>query len=137
MLAKAISRTDIGRSRKVQIIVASATVGRPMRRELTRVLGLTSSECPQIIRPKEAEFAVDNNLRAITIPSTVRNYYSEVGGNEVTAGSLLVHASSVIKKLPNHQQRKILLVLTRNCGMNIANTLGALNHFNGKDAFHT
>ena len=165
LLATAIARTELGihttdnngttssSSRRVQIIAASATVGRPMRREFTRVFGLTPAECPDVIRSLSntdnisdsatSESVVlsdqNKNLRAVTIPSTVRNYYSEIrstsdngSGSGGNIGALLVHASSVIKKLPDCTNRKILLVLTKNCGMNIANTLGALRHFNGK-----
>ena len=50
MLAAAIARLTKGR---VQVIAASATVGRPIRRELSRVLGLHSSECPETLRGEE------------------------------------------------------------------------------------
>ena len=133
LLANAIARTEVEKSRKIQIVAASATVGRPMRRELSRVFGLTPSECPEVIRPKEGTETVklDKNARVVTIPASVRNYYSAVGGEADSVGALLVHAASIIKRLPESSDRKILLVLTRTCGMNISNTIGALKHFKG------
>jgi len=121
----------------LQVVAASATIGRPMRRELSRVLGLAASECPAVIRPLDASKVLATEGakkgvhvgRAITIPSSVRNYLSV--SNKSTIGALLVQASNIIKNLPSPEHRKILLVLTRNCGINVANAIGSLSHFNG------
>lgn len=126
-----------GGASTLQVVAASATIGRPMRRELSRVLGLAASECPTVIRPLDASkiLATEGAKkgvhvgRAITIPSSVRNYLSV--SNKNTIGALLVQASNIIKNLPSPEHRKILLVLTRNCGINVANAIGSLSHFNG------
>ena len=52
VLTSAVARYTLG---KAQIVAASATVGRPLRRELSRVLGLPTQECPPVIRGKSAD----------------------------------------------------------------------------------
>ena len=134
MLSAAIARLTMGR---VQVIAASATVGRPLRRELARVLGLHSSECPETLRGEEDTTKLEKRLndkdethigRAVKIPSTVRNYVLPVDGS--TTGSLLTSAAfaakSILKPSPD---RKVLLVLTRKCDIKVHNALGALRHF--------
>ena len=49
VLTSAVTRYTLG---KAQIVAASATVGRPLRRELSRVLGLSTQECPPVVRGK-------------------------------------------------------------------------------------
>jgi len=140
LLSAAIARLTLG---KVQVIAASATVGRPLRRELSRVLGLHSSECPETLRgdddtSKLNERVNDNDTvhvgRAVKIPSTVRNYVLPVDGS--TSGQLLTSAAFASKSLMQHVSsfenvagRKVLVVLTRNCDIKVHNALGALRHF--------
>ena len=52
VLTSAVARYTLG---KAQIVAASATVGRPLRRELSRVLGLPTQECPPVIRGKSTD----------------------------------------------------------------------------------
>jgi len=139
LLAAAIARLTVGR---VQVIAASATVGRPLRRELSRVLGLHSSECPETLRGDEDATKMQERIndsdevhvgRAVKIPSTVRNYVLPVDGS--TSGSLLTSASFSAKNIlqPSRDvkvsSRKVLMVLTRNCDIKVHNALGALRHF--------
>lgn len=134
IVTSAVARLSLGRA---QIIAASATVGRPLRRELSRVLGLSTDECPAVIRGAD-NTAVDADDdaeqpvhlgRAVTIPDLVTNYVTPVEGG--TTGQLLTSAFEVINKL-NKKPRKMLLVLTRGCGMSTKTTIGALKHFQCK-----
>lgn len=123
-------------------VSCSATVGRPLRRELARALGLPSKESPTVIRGevkdgKEVETNDDSNggnqvKRLVTIPSTIEHYVLPCDG--MSSGSLLTTASFLIKKIVKpgggNEDKKILLVLTRKCGMNVKDTIGALQHFN-------
>jgi hypothetical protein len=139
LLAAAIARLTVGR---VQVIAASATIGRPLRRELARVLGLHSLECPETIRGEEDSATWEEKMtnddekhigRAVKIPETVKNYVLPVDGT--TTGSLLTAAAFASKSIlrPVHEStssnRKVLVVLTRNCGIKVHNALGALRHF--------
>lgn len=139
LLAAAIVRLTVGRA---QVIAASATIGRPLRRELSRVLGLHSSECPETLLGEddtaklEMKIGDDNNKhigRAVKIPDAVRNYVLPVDGS--TTGSLLTAAAfaskSILRALPGSDvsSRKVLLVLTRKCDIKVHNALGALRHF--------
>lgn len=138
MLAAAIARLTVGRA---QVIAASATVGRPLKRELSRVLGLHSSECPETLRGEEDEAGFEKKLegdevhigRAVKIPDTVTNYVLPVDGS--TSGSLLTSAAFASKAMLQNSDsfeasnRKILLVLTRNCDIKVHNAMGALRHF--------
>ena len=140
LLSAAIARLTLGR---VQVIAASATVGRPLRRELSRVLGLHSSECPETLRGEVDTNNMNQRIndndtihvgRAVKIPDTVRNYVLPVDGS--TSGSLLTSAAFASKSIlqsstsfDNVVGRKVLLVLTRNCDIKVHNALGALRHF--------
>ena len=137
MLAAAIARLTKGR---VQVIAASATVGRPIRRELSRVLGLNSSECPETLRGEEDTANMERKVesdethigRAVKIPDTVKNYVLPVDGS--TTGTLLTSAAFAAKTIlspPNKgmSSRKVLLVLTRGSDIKVHNALGALRHF--------
>ena len=103
LLAASIVRLTVGRA---QIIAASATIGRPLQRELSRVLGLHSSECPETLRGEEDTAklemkAVDDDNkhigRAVKIPDAVRNYVLPVDGS--TTGSLLTAAAFAAKSI--------------------------------------
>jgi len=133
LLAAAVTRLTVGRA---QVIAASATIGRPLRRELSRVLGLHSSECPETLRGEEDAAKLDRNMvgdekhvgRAVKIPDAVRNFVLPVDGS--TTGSLLTSAAFASKAiLSESSSRKVLLVLTRNCDIKVHNALGALRHF--------
>ena len=139
LLAAAIVRLTVGRA---QVIAASATIGRPLRRELSRILGLHSSECPETLRGEddtaklEMKMGDDDNKhigRAVKIPDAVRNYVLPVDGS--TTGSLLTAAAfaskSILRPPPGSDisSRKVLLVLTRKCDIKVHNALGALRHF--------
>ena len=50
IVTAAVTRMTLGRA---QIVAASATVGRPLKRELARVLGLPAQSCPRVIRGDE------------------------------------------------------------------------------------
>lgn len=127
VVTAAVMRLTLGRA---QIVAASATVGRPLKRELARVLGLPAQNCPPVIRgSEEGPVPTDDSVptaRAVTVPTTVRNYVTPVDGS--STGKLLTSAFFVIKSLGN-KPRRILLVLTRGCGMSTQNTIGALKHF--------
>lgn len=131
IVAASVARQSLGRA---QIVAASATVGRPLRRELARVLGLPPEECPRVIRGTEADPASSTSTkastteRAVTIPETVENYILVV--EDSTPGKLLTGAYNLIQALSQHQPRKMLLVLTRGFGVSTQNVIGALNHFN-------
>lgn len=127
---------------RTQVIAASATVGRPLRRELSRVLGLHSSECPETLRGVEDSARLEAKLqstgddkhigRAVQIPSTVKNYVLPCDGS--TAGTLLTSAALATKNMmrsteDEDSRKKVLLVLTRNCDIKVHNALGALKHF--------
>jgi hypothetical protein len=133
LLAAAVTRLTVGRA---QVIAASATIGRPLRRELSRVLGLHSSECPETLRGEEDAAKLDREMvgdekhvgRAVKIPDAVRNFVLPVDGS--TTGSLLTSAAFASKAiLSKSSSRKVLLVLTRNCDIKVHNALGALRHF--------
>lgn len=138
LLTAAIARLTVGRS---QVIAASATIGRPLRRELSRVLGLYSSECPETLRGEEDAVKLERKIndeekhigRAVKIPDAVRNYVLPVDGS--TTGSLLTAAAFATKSIlqpskgSESSSRKVLLVLTRKCDIKVHNVLGALRHF--------
>jgi len=134
IVTSAVARLTFGRA---QVVSVSATVGRSLKRELSRVLGLPPSEFPTVVRGndsiKEAEFlkaqkANTGHLgRAVTIPVTVENYVVPVDSSSV--GKILTSAFFVLRELNKQQSRRILLVLTKGSGINTQNTLGALKHF--------
>ena len=123
VLTSAVARYTLG---KAQIVAASATVGRPMRRELSRVLGLPTQECPPVIRGKSFDGDSDADAgkqtknsrfgditgggatngssnvpqlgRVVTIPPSVTNYVVPSMGD--SSGQLLTTAASIVKNLP-------------------------------------
>lgn len=132
VVTSAIARLTFG---KAQVVSASATVGRSLKRELSRVLGLSPKEFPTVVRGhdsvQEEDFRNSNKSghlgRAVTIPDSVSNYVVAVDTSSV--GKLLTSAFYVIKELHESQTKKILVVLTRGSGINTQNTIGALKHF--------
>mmetsp|Transcript_20594 Transcript_20594/g.30577 ORF Transcript_20594/g.30577 Transcript_20594/m.30577 type:complete len:633 (-) Transcript_20594:128-2026(-) len=131
VLTSAITRLTLG---STQIIAASATVGRPLRRELARVLGLPSNECPPVLRGVGDEAEMDNIMesgeggRAVTIPDTVRHYVLPTDGS--SSGAILTSAALMVRSMQQKSSStKALFVLSKNCGMTIHNTLGVLRHF--------
>ena len=139
ILTSAVARRTLG---QVQIIAASATVGRNLKRELARVLGLPpKSNYPRVISSSSSSDTTStstntntNNpnhmIRAVTIPDTVTNYIVPV--DTTSSGQLLTHAYFVIKNLyknTTNANQKTLLVLTKSCGISTTHAIGALKHF--------
>eukprot|EP00536_Pseudo-nitzschia_multiseries_P017373 jgi/Psemu1/224787/e_gw1.1521.10.1 len=145
VLTSAVARRTLGRA---QVISASATVGRGLKRELSRVLGLPPKEYPRVIRgdswdsayevdedgydmddvePADGQGHVD---RAVTVPDSVTNYVLPVVG-DASVGKLLTSGYFAIKNLNQSgaKPQKILMVLTKNCGVTTSNAIGALKHF--------
>ena len=125
VVCAAVARLTLGRA---QIVAASATVGRPLRRELARALGLLPQECPDVVHGEAttAMERVENMARAVTIPETVQNHVLTVEGT--SAGQMLTMAYKVIQAMSD-RPRRMLLVLSRGFDINTQNTIGALNHF--------
>jgi hypothetical protein len=120
-----------------------------MKRELSRVLGLPPKEFPFVVHGNKATENTDDDDddgeepagslkdessshvgRAVTIPGTVQNYVVSVDTTSV--GKLLTNAFFVLKALNEGgkaDRRKILMVLTRGCGISTQNAIGALKHF--------
>ena len=140
VVTSAVARMSLGRA---QVIAVSATVGRPLRRELSRVLGLSTDECPRVIRGSKTDQRSDGDAddgeddsdepvhlgRAVTIPELVESYVTTVDSE--SSGKLMTAAFEVVNRL-NKKPRKMLMVLTRGCGMSTKNTIGALKHFQCK-----
>lgn len=147
VVAAAIMRHTLGRA---QVVAASATVGRSLRRELSRVMGLLPQECPPTIvgvsngdEQEEEEKTIEAQLeleaeeetkatghvgRAVTIPKTVKHYIVSVDGS--SDGELLTGAYKVIRSLNDAKPCRCLMVLSRGFGISTTNTIGALKHFN-------
>jgi superfamily II DNA/RNA helicase len=126
-IASSIARMTLGQA---QIVAASATVGRPLRRELARVLGLTPDECPQIIRGVPSNDSDESELaRAITLPKTLKHFVMPCDGS--STGGLLTAAAFLVKNLPQieNRGRKTLFVVTNGCGIKLRDAIGALTHF--------
>ncbi len=131
VLTAAVARRTLGRA---QVIAASATVGRSLKRELSRVLGLPPKEYPRVILPSEESEGQQHHEkgqhfdRAVTIPGSVRNFVLPVDAS--STGKLLTSAFFAIKNLNSGDKRqKTLMVLTKNCGITTNNAIGALKHF--------
>ena len=142
IVTAAIARHTLGRA---QIVAASATVGRPLKRELSRVLGLLPQDCPRVLRSAEdGEFDDDEEEiikvqaasptttghvgRAVTMPATVQHYSVVASGS--SDGELLTSASKVIRALQQSPKpSRILVVLSKAFGISSTNTIGALKHF--------
>ena len=142
IVTSAVARMTFGKS---QVVAASATVGRSLRRELSRVLGLSPQESPQVVRATNANLNDDDDDdndddvdltavpgkhvgRAVTIPDTVQHYVMAVDTS--STGKLLTSAVYVLKGLRKTKKNKrILMVLSKGCGINTKNTIGALKQF--------
>lgn len=126
-IASSIARMSLGQA---QVVAASATVGRPLRRELARVLGLTPEECPQIIRGTSwSEDDQAGLTRAVTLPKTLQNYVMPCDGS--STGGLLTAAAFLVKNLPplKTRGRRSLFVIANGCGIKLRDAIGALKHF--------
>jgi len=115
---------------KCQIICASATVGRTLRRELCRILRIPFAECPVVLQP-ETNLESEQS-RAITIPSTIQHYILEIKGTGV--GSLLTNAAFSLKSIDQPDTKKILLIVSRDYCHNfpLSNAVNALKHLGVK-----
>lgn len=124
LIASSVSRLTLGR---VQIVAASATVGRPLKRELSRVLGYHPSECPQTIQAQISE--ENESSRAISIPKTLKHFVMSC--DVETSGGLLTSAAFLVKELSkgHGMSKRILFVITNNCGIHLNDAIGALKHF--------
>jgi superfamily II DNA/RNA helicase len=136
ILTAAVMRLTLG---KACIVAASATVGRPLKRELSRVMGLSPQECPPVLRAKdeeddqtEKETSTVTTTRAVTIPESVRHFVVPIVEQGSSPGKVLTCAYQVIQNL--NPGKRILLVLTRNFGISVTNAMGALRHFGAKHA---
>jgi len=135
VITSAVTRRTLGNA---QVIAASATVGRSLKRELSRVLGLEPKDCPRVVRGA-GEDKNNSNLhhedttgrhvgRAVKIPQTVQHYVTAIDTSSV--GKLLTNAFYVLRALSqNGKHNKILFVLTKTCDINTQNAIGALKHF--------
>jgi len=124
ILTSTIAKSTLG---KAQIVAASATVGRPLRRELARVLGLTPDECPRVVR---ASGSVESpTTRSVSVPKSLKHYAMPCEGS--TSGSLLTTAAFLTKGLRkiDGRGRKTLFVITKACGIPLKDAIGALKHF--------
>lgn len=134
IITSSIVRMTLGQT---QIVAASATIGRPLRREMARVLGLLPSECPPVIRANTNDAPIMDPIRAVKLPEGLKHYVVPSDGS--TGGSLLTTAAFLTKRLSSEvsssvtndsRGRRILFVVTNACGMKVQDTIGALKHFN-------
>ena len=98
-------------------------------------------ECTATLRGEDDAASLESRVRgndahvgrAVMIPDSVRNYVLPVDGS--TPGLLLTSAAFAAKALLHNADnsavtnRRVLLVLTRNCGLKVHSALGALQHF--------
>eukprot|EP00557_Chaetoceros_sp_GSL56_P004450 CAMPEP_0176500142 /NCGR_PEP_ID=MMETSP0200_2-20121128/13355_1 /TAXON_ID=947934 /ORGANISM="Chaetoceros sp., Strain GSL56" /LENGTH=613 /DNA_ID=CAMNT_0017898713 /DNA_START=40 /DNA_END=1878 /DNA_ORIENTATION=+ len=128
IMTSSISKFTLG---QMQVVAASATVGRPLRREMARVLGLAPDECPRVIRPSGFVDGTTTS-RSVTAPASLTHYVMPCDGS--TRGGLLTSAAFVVKGLPRPQDssrgRRTLFVITKACGIPLRDAIGALKHFN-------
>ncbi|KAL3816009.1 hypothetical protein ACHAXA_010780 [Cyclostephanos tholiformis] len=134
MAHAAIARLTVGCA---QIIAVSATISRPLQRELSCMLGLQSSECPKMLQGEDNDAKLGRMMvgnerhvgRAVKIPDAIQNSILPMDVDGLTAGSLLTVAAFASKAILKSRGHKVLLVLTRNCDIKVHNALGALHHF--------
>ena len=143
----ALISANIARARAGRVVVvgASATVGRNVRREFCRVLGLNYMD-PVVVRGdgfdvpggkllenhpqlgggenlKEEEEEEDGEGRKVFIPDTVEHYFVQVEGG---GGKALAAAAELTRELGKTKSRRTLIVLSKECGLNVKDSLGAL-----------
>ena len=114
ILIAAITRLTLG---KASLIAASATAGRPVRRELARCLGVPPSNGPQVVRVEPE----------VTIPSSITHYSVSVPVDASPGLVLTTAVGRVLRKIKDDQ--KVLLVLAKSFGLTAQHTVGALQHF--------
>ena len=116
----------------VQVIGASATVGRPLRREFARIMGLPPKDGPILLRGTTDASTESNNgsTRAVTIPSTVSHYILAASDDSTSSGAFLTTAALAVKTILSSQNKKskILMVISKPCGLTMPNVMGALRH---------
>jgi len=122
ILCAAVARLSLG---KAQIVAASATVGRPLKREVARVLGLAPQECPEVVRG--ADVVQETNSRAVSIPDTVENFLLPI--DDASPGMILTAAFRLIQTKLKGSEQRTLIVLSRGFGITVNNAVGALKHF--------
>ena len=118
----------------VQVIGASATVGRPLRREFARVMGLPPKDGPILLRGT-TDTSTEGTSRAVTIPSTVSHYVLAASDDSSSSGAFLTTAAMVVKTILSSQNKKskILVVISKPCGLTMPNVMGALRHLLSSD----
>ena len=114
----------------VQVIGASATAGHPFCREFADVMGLPPKDGPILLRG-----TIDTSIegtagtsQAVTIPSTVSHYVLAASDDDSSSGVFLTTAAMAVKTIISSQNKKskILLVISRPCGLTMPNVMGAL-----------
>ncbi len=126
-IVSSIARMTLG---KAQIVAASATIGRPLRRELARVLGLTPDDCPRVIQGESSGSVNGRDItRSITLPKSLQHYVIPCEGS--TTGGLVTTAAFLVKNLPKleNRGRKLLFVISNGCDIKLRDAMGALRHF--------
>jgi hypothetical protein len=129
-IVSSVARMTLG---KVQVVAASATVGRSLRRELARILGVLPDECPSTIRGISTSSDEQSPTeRAITVPATLKHFVMPCDAS--TTGNLLTSAAFLVKNLPqlDNRGRRILFVISNGCGIKMRDAIGALRHFGVK-----
>lgn len=125
VVTAAIVRLTLG---SATVVAASATAGRPVRRELARCMGLPPQEGPVLVRG-----AVDSrspNADVVEIPDTITHFFVDAQA-DASPGELLTTAyGTVLRQLADKD--KVLLVLPRNFGISTTNVIGALQHFGAR-----
>eukprot|EP00934_Nitzschia_sp_Nitz4_P000485 Nitzschia sp. Nitz4//scaffold118_size93875//5494//7119//NITZ4_004775-RA/size93875-processed-gene-0.52-mRNA-1//-1//CDS//3329533685//485//frame0 len=130
IITAAVAKRTFG---KAQTVAASATVGRVLRRELARVLGLPPKQSPGVVRADDSVSssaekvteASSHEKRAVSIPAKVDHYLVNVG--EKVGGQLLTSAAQVLKNLmKTGVHKRVLLVLSKTCDVKMRDCVGAL-----------
>lgn len=124
IVTAAIVRLTLG---SATVVAASATAGRPVRRELARCMGLPPQEGPVLVRATAAQSrAVD----VVPIPDTISHFFVDAQ-DDASPGALLTMAYGKVLR-PLAEKEKVLLVLPRNFGISTTNVIGALQHFGAR-----
>jgi len=79
---------------------------------------------------EDNEDEVVENGRLVKIPSTVKHFYAPV--EAATGGGQLASAARVTQLLSEDGPKKILIVLTKSCGLTVKHSVGALKFMSAK-----
>ncbi|CEL97128.1 unnamed protein product [Vitrella brassicaformis CCMP3155] len=85
VIAQAVLETSRHLRQSVQLIAASATIGRPLRRELANMMGVRDVDKggPLLIRPFEVEEYLHS--RAVGVPDTIEHFFLPLTNNTLGA----------------------------------------------------